>query len=228
MIKLTTLTGLIIIAIDILSLFSVIGTNYIANMIKNIIGTINAVLFSISCTLYVFKFNEEVIKNDINNLIVYYWKTDLRVRGLEIIEAVESLGLTVEEIWEFRDSILFRVRLKHLSVSLEFLFLYFNMLAYATIYYRESEYYIGANQTLTEREETYPLNLYINVISPILSIGFSYITVLCDNVAIVKDYVKTIKENRDQEDFLLERLKVVIRYPLLSIFMNDEINEPTS
>lgn len=217
-IKLSTLTGLVIILIDILLITTVMTIDDTVNAVKNAMGIANALLFSLSCTLYVFKLNQDIIKNDINNLFSYYWRSDLRVRGLEIIESIESIGLTQDEIWEFRDSILFRARLKHLSVILELLFLYYNAVAYSTIYY-----HTPSNITsVVEREEVYQLNLYISVISPILSIAFSYITVLCDNVVIVKDYVNAIKQNRDQEDQLLVLLKRVVRYPLLSVLISME------
>lgn len=225
-IKFTTLIGLMNIALDVMNLFDVFDTNSTIQTIKNSISVSNAVIFSLSSTLYIFKFNQDILHNDITNLCTYYRNSDLRIKGLEIIEETEKLNLSPEQRFMFRDSILFRTKLKHAGLVLGLLFFYFNSIAYAKIYYHEP---LGNNTGTLKRNEIYMLNLYISVISPILSILFSYITVLCDNIIVVKNYVKAINEHRDQEDYLFDKLLQVIEYPLLSVFtFRDETSiEPT-
>jgi len=223
-IKLTTLTGLIIIALDVLILMGAMSINNLSMIFKNVFSILNAILFSLSCTFYVFKFNQDVLHNDITNLCDYYKNSDLRIKGLEIIEATEKLDLNDEERFEFRDSILFRAKLKHCGLILEILFFYFNAMAYGKIYYHTTN-----SGELESPQAIYMLNLYISVISPILSILFSYITVLCDNIIVVKDFVEVITDNRDKEDELMLMLKRIVKYPIISVLdctEEQESNEP--
>jgi len=230
-IKSTTAIGLLIIGLDVMLITEIISINEISMIIKNVFSILNAILFSLSCTLYVFKFNQEVLKNDVTNLCLYFKNSDLRVKGLEIIGATEIIGLDHEERFKFRDSILFRAKLKHCGFILELMFFYFNALAYGKLYYYGSEVELTSNRTVMSRDDVYMLNLYVSVISPILSILFSYITILCNNIVVVKNFVGVIMENRDQEDFLMVVLKKIVEYPVMSVFecMNrSETNEPNS
>lgn len=230
-IKLTTLVGLLIIGLDIMLITETISINETSMIVKNVFSILNAILFSLSCTLYVFKFNQEVLKNDMTNLCLYFRNSDLRVKGLEIIGATEIMGLSHEERFKFRDSILFRAKLKHCGFILELMFFYFNALAYGKLYRYGSEVELSSNRTIMSKDDVYMLNLYVSVISPILSIMFSYITILCNNIVVIKNFVGVIMENRDQEDFLMVILKKIIEYPVMSVFecmTRSSDNEPSS
>lgn len=223
-IKLTTLTGFVLILIDILTLVGIMSIDSITLIIKNLFSVLNAILFSLSSTLYIYKLNQEILHaGDGIGYCEYYKNSDLRVKGLKIIEATENLDLSQVDRFMIRDSILFRSKLKTFGVILEILFLYLNVIAYLEIYLHEKAF---------KQRDIYMLNLYISVISPLLSILFSYITVLCDNVLLVVDYLQAMYDHRDKEDVLFKRMKRVIEYPLLSILTCDasiiENREPVS
>lgn len=230
-IRSTTVIGLLIIGLDVMLVTEIININEISMIVKNVFSIINAILLGLSCTLYVFKFNQEVLKNDVTNLCLYVRNSDLRVKGLEIIGATEIMGLSHEERFKFRDSILFRAKLKHCGFILEVMFFYFNALAYGKLYYYGSEVELSSNRTVMDKDGVYMLNLYVSVISPLLSILFSYIAILCNNIIVVKNFVGVIMENRDQEDFLMVILRKIIEYPVMSVFdcvTQEKPNEPDS
>lgn len=211
-IKLSTFIGIILIILDIMILFRVFEIDNVAMIVKNTLSIVNAIVFSISCSMYIFKFNKDKLDNSVSSLCEYCRNSDLRIKGLEVILATEELGLSNAERFKFRDNIIFRSKLKQCGLILEILFFYFNAIAYGKIYNHQS----AENVTL-DNEAIYMLNLYISVISPLLSIIFSYITVLCDNVIIVKYFVRVIMENRDKEDYYIAMMKRFVEYPLISV-----------
>lgn len=212
--KTTTALSLILISIDIMLLNGVFSAGVAATAVKNGIGTLNGLIFSFSSTLYVFKFNEQLLRGEVNltwdELYNYYKSSDLRLRGLDILNGIEELDLKGEELIMFRDSILFRTKLKHFALVLEVLYFYFSAVAYAVMYYNE-----GRTEGMLTKYEMHLLNLYISVISPLISILFSYINVLCDNIIVTKEYVNAIINSKNIDSIgnvnkLLKKLRRVV------------------
>lgn len=147
-----------------------------------------------------------------NDLKYRYKNSNLKVESVGVLREIQELNVNEDSplfdaIFEFRrtvlDNLLHRVNLSILINMVLSFFVYYNFFVLLI-------YYTKADSLEDKHRQIFYLTL--NVVNPLVSLVFSYLVVMCDNVNSIKVFIDTIKGLRREphilEDELINQVKL--------------------